>query len=214
MREEADADHTAPHAVLPETTAVAEAAAPASEPAAQAGSAAAIEQVAPVHDHAEPALESGLSEDFDADIAAIFGEEATELLEQAEASFTNWRADRADRRQVTELKRLLHTLKGGARMAGIRAMGDLSHEVESFLAAIESGDAASDAAALDVLQASIDELHRMREMANSGLHIAHADDLIARIRQVGAAVPVPVAPAVAATPEPVRNRSFEAQKKS
>ncbi len=182
LREDTDADHTAPHAVLPDTMPVEEAA-PIIEP-----------------DVAGAALESGLSEDFDADIAAIFGEEATELLEQAEASFTNWRADRADRSQVTELKRLLHTLKGGARMAGIRAMGDLSHEVESFLAAIESGAAAGDAAALDVLQASIDELHRMREMANSGLHIAHADDLIARIRQLGAAGPVPVAPAPVAEP--------------
>ena len=76
-------------------------------------------------------------EEFDADIAAIFGEEATELLEQAEAAFARWRADRADRSQVTELKRLLHTLKGGARMAGIRAMGDLSHELESFLERVE-----------------------------------------------------------------------------
>jgi chemosensory pili system protein ChpA (sensor histidine kinase/response regulator) len=199
LREETDAEYTAPHAVLPETLAAMETAAPAHEPAV-AGPAAA-------------APESGLSEDFDADIAAIFGEEATELLEQAEASFTSWRADRADHRQVTELKRLLHTLKGGARMAGIRAMGDLSHEVESFLAAIESGTAAGDATALDVLQASIDELHRMREMANSGLHIAPADDLVARIRQVAAAVPVPVAPApVAVEPEPVVEPVLETAK--
>ena len=33
-----------------------------------------------------------------------------------------------------ELLRALHTLKGGARMAGIRAMGDLSHEAETLLA--------------------------------------------------------------------------------
>ena len=101
--------------------------------------------------------------EFDADIAAIFGEEATELLEQSEAAFSRWRRDRADGSQVTELKRLLHTLKGGARMAGIRAMGDVSHEVESLLAAIEIGAVHADGAALDVLQDSLDELHRMRE---------------------------------------------------
>ena len=118
--------------------------------------------------------EPGFGEDFDADIAAIFGEEATELLEQSEAAFGRWRADRADHAQVIELKRLLHTLKGGARMAGIRAMGDLSHEVESFLAAIESGTSTADAAAFDVLQSSLDELHRMREMANSGQRLPSA----------------------------------------
>ena len=137
--------------------------------------------------------EPGFGEDFDADIAAIFGEEATELLEQSEAAFGRWRADRADYAQVTELKRLLHTLKGGARMAGIRAMGDLSHEVESFLAAIESGTSAADAAAFDVLQGSLDELHRMREMANSGQRLPSARELILRIRAL-AAVPTTAAP--------------------
>ena len=141
--------------------------------------------------------EAGLGDDFDADIAAIFGEEATELLEQAEAAFVRWRADRADRAQVTELKRLLHTLKGGARMAGIRAMGDLSHEVESFLDAIESGTSAGDAAALDVLQSSLDELHRMREMANSGQRLPSARDLILRIRALAAV------PATGTATEPV-----------
>jgi len=141
--------------------------------------------------------EPGFGEDFDADIAAIFGEEATELLEQSEAAFGRWRADRADHAQVTELKRLLHTLKGGARMAGIRAMGDLSHEVESFLAAIESGSSAADAAAFDVLQGSLDELHRMREMANSGQRLPSARELILRIRALAAL------PAAAASLEPV-----------
>ena len=39
--------------------------------------------------------------------------------------------DRANNALVFELKRVVHTLKGGARMAGIRAMGDLSHELET-----------------------------------------------------------------------------------
>ena len=101
--------------------------------------------------------------EFDADIAAIFGEEAGELLERSDATLLQWGRDRADRSHVTELKRLLHTLKGGARMAGIRAMGDLSHEMESLLAEVEGGTVASEQDAIAVLQASLDELHRMRE---------------------------------------------------
>ncbi|HET7204522.1 MAG TPA: Hpt domain-containing protein [Steroidobacteraceae bacterium] len=187
-------DHTTPHEALPERIDV---------PAAP-----------------EPEAERE-TEEFDADIAAIFGEEATELLEQAEAAFARWRSDRVDRSQVTELKRLLHTLKGGARMAGIRAMGDLSHEVESFLADVEASESRGDEATLDVLQASLDELHRMREMANSGLPIAQATGLIARIRASGVAAPalpseLPVeAPAGAAKPaepaEPVETVEAEAE---
>ena len=74
-------------------------------------------------------------------------------------------------------------------MAGIRAMGDLSHEVESFLAVIEAGTSQADGAALEVLQASLDELHRMREMANSGQRIPAARDLIQQLRSLAAAPP-------------------------
>ena len=37
---------------------------------------------------------------------------------------------------MEELKRHLHTLKGGARMAGITAMGNLSHEIETLLISV------------------------------------------------------------------------------
>jgi chemosensory pili system protein ChpA (sensor histidine kinase/response regulator) len=136
---------------------------------------------------------------FDADIAAIFSEEATELLEQAESSLGSWTRDRADRVRITELKRVLHTLKGGARMAGIRAMGDLSHEMESFLGSLEAGTVASDSAAVAVLQASLDELHRMRETAIAGQHIVPAHELIERVRAVAAASVTATSPP-AATP--------------
>ena len=125
--------------------------------------------------------------EFDADIAAIFGEEATELLELADSSLASWIADRADRSRITELKRVLHTLKGGARMAGIRAMGDLSHEVESFLGSLESGAVAADEPAVRVLQAALDELHGMREAANSGQPMVAARELIERVHAVVAA---------------------------
>ncbi|MGI9245451.1 MAG: chemotaxis protein CheA, partial [Steroidobacteraceae bacterium] len=71
-------------------------------------------------------------------------------------------------------------------MAGIRAMGDVSHELESFLAIIESDTARDDAGTLDVLQASLDELHRMRELANSGVRIPAAAALLERIRAASA----------------------------
>ena len=140
--------------------------------------------------------------DFDADIAAIFGEEATELLEQADVALSNWVRDRADTSQVTELKRLLHTLKGGARMAGIRAMGDLSHELESFLAAVETGSSHADAGAIEVLQASIDELQLMREAASTGQHIAPASSLLARIQALAGGVPAEAVEVAPAAPVP------------
>ncbi len=150
-----------------------------------------------------PALEPPAEIEFDADIAAIFGEEAGELLERSDATLLQWSRDRADRSHVTELKRLLHTLKGGARMAGIRAMGDLSHQMESLLAEVEGGSVASEPDAIAVLQASLDELHRMREAASAGQRIAPAQELIERARGVASGrPPIPQAqtPAAATVP--------------
>ena len=141
-----------------------------------------------------PELEPSDGIEFDADIAAIFGEEAGELLERSDATLLQWSRDRADRSHVTELKRLLHTLKGGARMAGIRAMGDLSHQMESLLAEVEGGSVASEPDAIAVLQASLDELHRMREAAAAGQRIAPALGLIERARAVAASRRLPEAP--------------------
>ena len=140
--------------------------------------------------------------EFDADIAGIFSEEASELLELADAALGRWRSDRADAGPVIELKRILHTLKGGARMAGLRAMGDLSHEMESALASFESGAAPADTQAIAALQAALDALHQMRDAAGGGQAMAPTAALIERIRAIGAPQrpAAPVAPPAAVVP--------------
>jgi chemosensory pili system protein ChpA (sensor histidine kinase/response regulator) len=166
-------------------------------------------------------------EEFDAEIANIYSEEATELLEAAQGSLTVWNQDRADKQPVAELQRQLHTLKGGARMAGIAAMGDLSHELETLVIQIDSGNVPADDHAQAVLQASLDELSRMRDLVSNGTLPQGARDLIAQIRGVtnqtgrhaapavptpqSAAPAVPVstatqAPAMAAPPPPAAPR--------
>src|SRR4029077_18538067 len=67
--------------------------------------------------------------DFDPEVAAIFTDEATELIEASERALSDWRAQPNSPDLRLGLKRPLHTLKGGARMAGIMSMGDLSHEL-------------------------------------------------------------------------------------
>ena len=126
----------------------------------------------------------GADEDFDADVAAIFTEEATELLEAADTALAGWSQDQADGANIFEFKRALHTLKGGARMAGIRAMGDLSHEVESFMLAIENRTVRADQNVFATMRASLDELHHMRDAVAQGKRVPHARDLIERIRSL------------------------------
>jgi chemosensory pili system protein ChpA (sensor histidine kinase/response regulator) len=124
--------------------------------------------------------------DFDPEIAAIFSEEAVELLEAAESALAAWNASPNDSQQVAALRRPLHTLKGGAHMAGIHAMGELAHELESLVGRIEIGLASADEAARGVAQEALDELARMREATASGRPAARVQALIARIQSVAA----------------------------
>jgi chemosensory pili system protein ChpA (sensor histidine kinase/response regulator) len=124
--------------------------------------------------------------DYDKEIAAIFTEESAELLESTDKAFGLWVKDKNARQAVQELKRHLHTLKGGARMAGITAMGNLSHELETLLISVDEGRVQSTAGVEDLLQRSIDELHRMRDMVIAGKAVPPAAEFEKRIRDANA----------------------------
>lgn len=64
----------------------------------------------------------------------IFLEEADELLESLEAATARWSEDLSAVGPLDEILRILHTLKGGARMAGLVELGDLTHGIEQALA--------------------------------------------------------------------------------
>ncbi|HEX8755543.1 MAG TPA: Hpt domain-containing protein [Steroidobacteraceae bacterium] len=159
---------------------------------------------------AQPDAAADEPPDFDLEVAAIFTEEALELIDASERALSDWREKRGSPESATALKRPLHTLKGGARMAGIIAMGDLSHELETLVIQAESGTVAVDDGVFDVIQASLDELARMRESVASGRGVAPARAMIGRIQALtrpGASAltaaqtpsdrpPAPVAPAL------------------
>jgi chemosensory pili system protein ChpA (sensor histidine kinase/response regulator) len=143
------------------------------------------------------------SEDYDPEVASIFSEEATELLDSADAALSALKTERGDRDRLTELKRVLHTLKGGARMAGITAMGDLSHELESLLIQLGENAARLDDRSAEVAQASLDELARMRDYVGAGRPVPVARDLITRIRLVAKGGPREPEMAAPAATQPV-----------
>jgi chemosensory pili system protein ChpA (sensor histidine kinase/response regulator) len=152
-----------------------------------------------------PAAPQPTPDEFDHEIANIYSEEATELIEASEISLNAWNRDRKDKQRVAELQRQLHTLKGGARMAGITAMGDLSHELESLVIQIDSGAVAGDDRAHALMQTSLDELARMRDLVSSGVLPGPADALLAQLRElststVPAAAEAASGPALAAVP--------------
>jgi chemosensory pili system protein ChpA (sensor histidine kinase/response regulator) len=137
--------------------------------------------------------------DFDPDIASIFTDEAVELIEQAQSALAQWNENRTSVDGLDALKRPLHTLKGGARMAGLMPMGDLSHELETLFMQIDSGVVAPDDRAFGLAQTSLDELARMRESVNSGKGVPTAKGLIAKIHALVSGTPAAATPAPAPT---------------
>ncbi len=141
----------------------------------------------------EPAPPGTQTGEYDAEIAAIFSEEAAELLESADRALAAWGKDRATRRHLEELKRHLHTLKGGARMAGIPAMGNLSHELETLLIGLDDGRVEMSPTVDELLQHSVDELHRMRDHVIAGKPVRAAATLEDRIRSLSSGGDAPIA---------------------
>ncbi|MFT7559895.1 MAG: chemosensory pili system protein ChpA (sensor histidine kinase/response regulator) [Flavobacteriales bacterium] len=77
-------------------------------------------------------LDAG-AEDFDPDILDIFLEEAQELLESLDEAISEWERDPESLNGLEEMKRALHTMKGGARLSGLTKVGDLVHDYETYL---------------------------------------------------------------------------------
>src|SRR5690606_22031806 len=70
---------------------------------------------------------------LDPDLVDIFVEEGMDLLAHADGLVARLQAEPGEGDALVGLQRDLHTLKGGARMAGIMAVGELGHAMESLL---------------------------------------------------------------------------------
>ena len=66
----------------------------------------------------------------DAEMLGLFLEEAQEQVEYSNQLLQQWLKDSKDKRALLELQRSLHTMKGGARMAGITSVANFAHELE------------------------------------------------------------------------------------
>ncbi len=112
---------------------------------------------------------------------SIFLDEAEEILENTQALLEKWQASPQNMQTMKELQRELHTLKGGARMVGIVAMGDLSHHLESVLTKIVEGNAQANTRLQEVVQRSVDELAAMLESVREGNVPRASSELIQQI---------------------------------
>ena len=74
-----------------------------------------------------------MENDLDKEIAGVFVEEAEDIVSHLEEVLHAWKNQPQAPDFADQLKRDLHTLKGGARMAGFNALGQYTHDFESFI---------------------------------------------------------------------------------
>lgn len=121
-------------------------------------------------------VESDEAEEADSDILDIFLEEGDDLLEAMEAAIGRWEEQRDDVSAIDEMLRTLHTLKGGARLAGQKRLGDLSHDLEQHLSeALQQGAPWPESLLLDV-QSGFEGLQNELDVLRQRLSVSLGDE--------------------------------------
>ena len=133
----------------------------------------------------------------DAELFPIFEEEAEELLPQLDSKLREWARRPTDNGPAAACMRTLHTLKGGARLAGAMRLGEMAHRLETAIEHLLAQSAVS-VNDVDALHARSDALSAAFEALRSRDAQAYAeaeDSLHAVLSHDEPEMPAPVKPA-------------------
>ena len=156
-----------------------------------------VAEVAEAPAHAEPEELADedeqhllLPDNIDPDLLEIFIEEAREILDHSDGVLAQWRVEPTAIEHVAELQRDLHTLKGGARIAGMVPGGDLTHAIETALEKPLHGDSAHIGELIAALEAGFDTLHGLIQRVSQGRGVAYPQAMIDRFTAMAGATEI------------------------
>jgi chemosensory pili system protein ChpA (sensor histidine kinase/response regulator) len=129
-----------------------------------------------------PAL-TALDDERDPELVEIFLEEGFDIIDSSSAALQRWKDDLDNSLELESLQRDLHTLKGGARMAEIREIGDLAHELEFLYEGLGDGRLRASPGLFGLLQSCHDRLAEMLEAVRDKRHVPSGEDLIETIKR-------------------------------
>jgi chemosensory pili system protein ChpA (sensor histidine kinase/response regulator) len=140
------------------------------------------------------------STDADDDLLDIFVTESEDILDHADSVVAGLRESPHERGHIVSLQRDLHTLKGGARMAGLAPIGDLSHAMESLVDAVSDGRLSVDRVAVESLERGFDRLHVLVQRVSQRRAIAMPMHAITRFEDLVAGKNLADAPSATDAP--------------
>ncbi|PVZ72161.1 Hpt domain-containing protein [Pelagibaculum spongiae] len=144
-----------------------------------------------------------LADDVDPEIVEIFLEEAEEILTECQDLLEILRAEPKDQDALANLQRGLHTLKGGARMAAIRPMAELSHRLEDLYDLLAAGQRTLSEDLVELLEQGHSRLHDMADAVSANRQPEDGSDLYPLIEQGCAGEPITFSAAALKTPAAV-----------
>ncbi|PRA32320.1 Hpt domain-containing protein [Pseudomonas poae] len=136
---------------------------------------------------------------IDDEIVEIFLEEAVDILDSAGQSLKRWLLEPDNTAPLSSLQRDLHTLKGGARMAGIEPVGDLAYELECLYEGLVDRRYSYSTELSQVLMASHERLALQLDELQDQQPLSDSAELVAKVRAIRQGNAPAVAPAAPAT---------------
>ncbi|MBV8658633.1 MAG: Hpt domain-containing protein [Burkholderiales bacterium] len=136
-----------------------------------------------------------VQDELDDQLLPIFLEEAQELMPQIAADLRALAGDGDKHEPMESLKRVLHTLKGSARMAGAMRLGEATHNLETRL--LNAGEGLLPAV-LEALDADYDAVVELHDRLINGEPVAEGDEaaeIDAPVTEATGAAPAAAAPA-------------------
>ena len=141
---------------------------------------------------------------IDAELFPIFEEEGEELIPQLQSRMREWVRRPTEAAAASACMRTLHTLKGGARLAGAMRLGEMAHRLETAIEHLV-GRGHANAADIERLVGRVDAIQTRFEMLRRG-EVDHsqpmpldpqAPTVVVEPAQTAAAPLAPLAPLVA-----------------
>ena len=117
----------------------------------------------------------GAADDIDPELVDIFNEEAQELLTAISTSMHDWQREPRQTAPKAALQRLLHTLKGGARMVGWQDMAAIAHTFESDIVAIHDTPSPQDFSRWQQHQLAMENIRTTNMQSGDEHEITSAD---------------------------------------
>ncbi|QDF98846.1 hybrid sensor histidine kinase/response regulator [Azoarcus sp. DD4] len=127
-----------------------------------------------------------LHDDVDIQLLPIFLEEAADLMSQLHGTLRTWQGAPEAADPAKALARLLHTLKGSARMTGAMTLGEHVHQLESRLEAATKAGRTPAESLFEELAHGLDHAEQMIDLIAAG---GQAEPLAAEAAETAAPAP-------------------------